>query len=96
MDEQQKILVVPTPGTSFEEDMAQRDEAAATAFPKLLDAGAEVVVRLHANLDDEEIRRAVKRWKGRNVRFVLAEHESTAAERQRFVARWKAAGGNGF
>lgn len=77
-------------------DMAQRDEAAATAFPKLLDAGAEVVIQLHANLDDEEIRRAVKRWTGRDVRCVLAEHDSTGVERERFVARWKAAGGNGF
>ena len=96
MEEQRRILVVPTPGTSFEEDMAQRDQAAATTFPKLLDAGAKVVVRLHADLDDEEIRLAVKRWPGRDVTFVLADDDSTAGERARFVARWKAAGGTGF
>jgi len=94
--EQMNILVVPTPGTSFEEDMAERDEAAATTIPKLLEAGAQWVVRLHANLGDEEIRRAVKRYRGIDVKFVLAEDDSTPQERERFVRRWKAAGGSDF
>ena len=94
MEKQKKILVTPTPGTSFERDMAQRDEAA-KAVEKMTALGAPVTVQLHANLDDGEIRRAVKRWSGRNVRFVLVEHDSSADERERFVKRWKAAGGSG-
>ena len=62
---------------------------------QMLVLGATVTVQLHANLDDEEIRRAVKRWKGRNVTFLLAEHDSAAQEREYFVERWKAAGGSG-
>ena len=95
MQEQKKILVTPTPGTSFDRDMAQRDEAA-EALEQMLALGATVTVQLHANLDDAEIRLAVKRWKNRNVAFLLAENDSTAKERERFVKRWKAAGGSGL
>ena len=76
--------------------MEQRDETAATAVPKLLEVGAEVNVILHADLDDDEIRRAVNRWTGLNVKLVLAEHDSTEKQRHHFIRRWKAAGGTGL
>jgi hypothetical protein len=86
------ILVTQTPGTSFQQDMAERDATAKT-LAQLRNSGAELSVRLHANLDDEEIRRAVARYKGVGVNFVLAEDDSTPGQRKDFVARWKAAGG---
>jgi hypothetical protein len=86
------ILVTQTPGTSFERDMAERDATAKT-LERLRNSGAEVSVRLHANLDDEEIRRAVARYRGVTANFVLAEDDSTPEQRKDFVARWKAAGG---
>jgi hypothetical protein len=36
----------------------QRDETNAPAVPELLAAGAQVIVQLHANLDDRELEEA--------------------------------------
>jgi hypothetical protein len=84
------ILVVPTPGTTREEDHKQRDEAAKA----LAQAGVKSVVQLHANLDDYEIRMAIKRWSGADVSFVIAEYDSTPKQRKQFIRRWLAAGGS--
>lgn len=85
-------MTVPEPGASRAEDYAQRD-AAVASMDKLAVQGCDMHVRLHANLDDEEIARCIKRYAGRNFKFVMAEEDSTPEQRQRFVIRWLAAGG---
>jgi hypothetical protein len=89
-EDRKQLLIVPTPGTSYEEDMTQRDASA----KRLLEAGAELCVQLHANLNEREIRRAIARYKGHNVKFVLAEYDSTAHQRDEFRKRWNASGGS--
>ena len=83
------MLVTQTPGTSFEEDMTQRDQVA----DLLRSCGASWTISLHADLDDREIQRIIARYQGCNVRFELAEYDSTAQERLKFLRRWIAAGG---
>jgi hypothetical protein len=83
------ILVVPTPGTTREEDHKQRDETAKA----LAQAGLTCVVRLHAKLDDHEMRMAIKRYSGMDVSFVIAEYDSTPGQRKQFIERWMPAGG---
>jgi hypothetical protein len=88
-----KMSVVPTPSRSFDEDMADRDNAA-ICLTKLIAAGVtDAIIVLHANLDNREIPRVIYRYAGIPVRFVLAEHDSTAAMRTAFRRLWKSAGG---
>ena len=82
------VFVTPTPGLSFEEDMAERDSAA-----QIFRFGAKKIITLHADLDDREIRRIISRYQGCNLTFVLAGHDSTSHQRKTFLKHWVAAGG---
>lgn len=83
------VLATQTPGTSFEEDMTQRDQVA----DLFRSCGVSWTIRLHADLDDREIQRIIARYRGSNVTFKLAEFDSTPQERVEFLQRWIAAGG---
>jgi hypothetical protein len=91
--EMKNMFIVPTPGRSFAEDMQDRDEAA-ICLTKLMAAGmTPAVIVLHANLGNREIPRVIYRYAGIPVRFVLAEHDSTPAQRRAFRHLWKSNGG---
>ena len=62
-------------------------------FREMVAMGGDLAVDLHADLDDEEIRRVIARYKGIAVRFDLVEHDSTVEQRGAFRRRWEAAGG---
>ncbi len=85
------MKVVPTAGKSFEADMAERDKTADT-FREIAAMGGDITVGLHADLDDEEIRRVIRRYAGVAVKFELVEHDSTVEDRNSFRHRWEAAG----
>ena len=93
--EKKRVVVVPTPGKSFEVDMAERDKAA-DMFREMAAMGGDITVGLHADLDDEEIRRVIRRYTGVAVKFELVEHDSTIEDRNNFRHRWEAAGGPGL
>jgi hypothetical protein len=84
------IKVVPTPGSSFEQDMKERD-ATVEHIQNLLAAGAEAAVTLHCDLDEEEIERAIARWKGVPVKMYLVD--GSESQRRHFLKRWKQHGG---
>jgi hypothetical protein len=83
-----RTLVKQTKERAFEEDMAARDKAA-----KTIDQYQCALINLHANLDNREIHRCIERYKGMDVTFVLAEHDSTPAMRTAFRRTWESAGG---
>jgi hypothetical protein len=85
------IKVVPTPGSSFEEDMNERD-AAVEPTKQLLAAGGEAAVTLHFDLDEREIERAVARWKGVPVKMYLVD--GSESQQRHFLKRWKERGGS--
>ena len=93
--EKTRVKVVPTAGQSFDADMAERDKAA-DMFREMAAMGGDITVGLHADLDDEEIRRVIRRYTGVAVKFELVEHDSTVEDRSRFRHRWEAAGGAGL
>jgi hypothetical protein len=84
------IKVVPTPGTSFEQDMKERD-AAVEHTQKVLAAGGEAVVTLHYDLDERELERAIARWKGVPVKMYLVD--GSGSQQRHFLKRWKKHGG---
>jgi hypothetical protein len=89
-DQRMFIEVVPTPGSSFERDMEERD-AAVESCKRLIAAGAEAVVTLHHDLDERKIERAIARWKGIPVKMYLVD--GSESQQRQFLKRWKEHGG---
>ena len=89
-DQRMFIEVGPTPGSSFEQDMEERD-AAAEHCKRLIAAGAEAVVTLHHDLDEKKIERAIARWKNVPIRMHLVDGSEN--QQRQFLKRWKKCGG---
>lgn len=89
-DQRVFIEVVPTPGSSFERDMEERD-AAVEHCKRLIAAGAETVVTLHYDLDDRHIEMAVARWRSVPAKLYLVD--GSESQQRWFLRRWEKCGG---
>ena len=89
-----KILdCTPSRGATREEDVARRDRAAKLVQSIDQINAPELVVNLHASVDDKTIKQCIKRWKGSRAKFQIDESDSTPEERIEFLQRWLQFGG---